>query len=77
MAKVLLSPASRSEEGGLLNSPSSVRPLTSNNFIQLIVQSSIVLISKKHHYIIKAGDSRATRTLVLFGERKGLDLICT
>ncbi len=34
-------------------------------YIPLIVQSSIVLISKKHHYIIKAGDSRATHTLVI------------
>ncbi len=54
------SPASRSEEGGLLNSPPSVRlsvrpsvhfvsKITqyANISVQLLVQSSVVLISKK------------------------------
>ena len=42
-----LSPASRRKEGGLLNSPSSVRPSVNLKYIQLIVQSSILCLSRK------------------------------
>ncbi len=69
-----LSPASRSEEGGLLNSPSSVRPSVRpavrppqiKIFVCSYAHSFPHLFSKKHHYINKAGDSRATCTLVHF-----------
>ena len=43
------------EEGGLLNLPSSS-----------YAHSCPCLLHEKHYYIIKAGDSRATRTLVKF-----------
>ncbi len=55
-------PPSRSEIGGLLNSPSSFRPSVH------LESEKAPFVSKppreNHHYIIKAGDTRATRTLV-------------
>ncbi len=68
----VLSSASRSEEGGLLNSPSSVRPSVHTKHWS---QSRPPHINNEHslghkwgelYCIIKAGDSRATRTLVMF-----------
>ncbi len=57
-------------EGKVTVFPLSVRPLTSNNLKSFggkggVKNISMLTSPKKHHYIIKAGDSRATRTLVL------------
>ncbi len=77
-----LSPASRSEEGGLLNSPPSVRPSVFPS-VRLSVRpftlsararyvpfpvpcSRCCSLWEKHHYTIKAGDTGATRTLVFY-----------
>ncbi len=42
----------------------SVRPSVNLKW-HTMTQSLVLISKKKHHYIIKAGDSRATRTLVL------------
>ncbi len=76
---VFLSPASRSEEGGLLNSPPSVRPSVFPS-IRSLCQRDVPFpvpcprccsLCEKHHYTIKAGDTGATRTLVSIYNPKG------
>ena len=55
-----MSPASRGEEGGLLNSPPSVPPFP-------VPCPRCCSLFEKHHYTIKAGYTRAMHTLVYVG----------
>ncbi len=63
-----LFPTSQSEEGELLNSPSSVRPsVRPSIFFNYVPCPRSCSLRENHHYAIKAGNTRATRTLVLLG----------